>query len=363
MKRTILSAAVVVLMWGVMSGAAGLKDLEKAIAAKDEAKAGAILKENPGLVNLPKERDEEDRRYAPLVRAVQSGNTGMVELLIKNGADVNALDWRGNTALYHGMENFPEDMKLAEALLKAGADPNKGVYPPLLGAVQNQHKELAKLLRKNGAKLDVVGKSGVTVLDMAALAGDLEMAKEAIAAGIDVNKESAGGVTPICGAAADGRIEMVKFLIQKGAKVDVKSDRGTLLFWALSGNSENMLEMVELLITHKVDVHRETRFGSAMTEAAEKANLKVLQAVMKAGGDVNAPAGEARKTPLMAAARASRPENVKYLLLKGADAAKTDKEGKTALDYAIKGAGKNAKTDETVKVLEEEAAKRKQKGG
>ena len=100
------------------------------------ARVGALLEENPSLVNA---RDA-------------SGNTphcaigyfelGVVEKLLAHGADVNAPDNKGTTPLH---------------ILAAGVPPNlppspKSVYPPGIG-LQDIHLKIAELLLARGADL------------------------------------------------------------------------------------------------------------------------------------------------------------------------------------------------------------------
>lgn len=54
-----------------------------------------------------------------MIKAAHEGHKDAVELLLSRGADVNAEDEEGNTALSRAMENGYKD--LAELLLKNGA--------------------------------------------------------------------------------------------------------------------------------------------------------------------------------------------------------------------------------------------------
>jgi ankyrin repeat protein len=361
MKRTIWSVLLVVFVNGVLAGAAGVEDLENAIVAKQNEKVEAILKENPGLAN-PKAK--KGGREAPIFFAVMRGNGQALELLIKNGADVNVVNRRGNTPLYELATNVELDLEQMEALLKAGADINGGAYPVLLFAVREGKGELEQFLRKNGARLDVASKDGTTLLHGAAEAGNLRVVKEALEAGIDVNKLDGAGTTALFYAARLRRLEAMKYLIEKGARVNIKAKRmGTPLHAAVWGDSKHVLEAVQLLLANKADPNAVTGYGSVLVDAASKENSKVLRALVEAGGDVNAPANDERWTPLIAAARVSRLENVKYLLEKGADGGKRDRYGYTALDHARKAERENEWKADTVKVLEEDSAARKAKGG
>jgi ankyrin repeat protein len=58
----------------------------------------------------------------PLVFAASIGNTELARVFIENGADVNAQDLHGQTALKHAA--YQGRIELAEKLLEKGADIN-----------------------------------------------------------------------------------------------------------------------------------------------------------------------------------------------------------------------------------------------
>ena len=69
-----------------------------------------------------------------------------------------------------------------------------------------------------GTDVNIINKSGKTVLTRAAAKGHVECLKELIAAGASINKEDNDGETALIGAAIQDGIECLKELIDAGKK-------------------------------------------------------------------------------------------------------------------------------------------------
>ena len=159
---------------------------------------------------------------SPVADAAMRGDAAAVRALIADGADVNAAQGDGMTALHWAASN--RDPGLARMLVEAGADIGAGTrigrYTPLHVAAQAGAGEVAEVLLGAGAEPDAaitVG-GGARPLHLAAASGSERAVWALVAAGADVNAaEESWAQTPLIFAASKGRTEVVAALLDAGA--------------------------------------------------------------------------------------------------------------------------------------------------
>jgi len=169
-----------------------------------------------------------------------------------------------------------------------------------------------------------------------AMRGNVEVIKDLIAEGVDVNMESYDGTTPLHVAIAKENLEIVEFLISKGAYVHLKHwyNNSTLLH--LAAGKEN-LDIVKLLVSKGLDVNAKDKGDyTPLHEAAKNPNVAIAEFLVAQGADVNAKCNHSLvPTPLhWAVISNSNVKVVELLVSKMADVNAKDENGKTMLHHA-----------------------------
>jgi ankyrin repeat protein len=256
----------------------------------------------------------------PLHCAARYGHKEVAELLIAEGADVNAKDTRGRTPIDLAINQGRKEM----AKLLASKSGDVSLYiAAYIGDLQTVEKFIDR-----SANLDAKDQKGKTALHYAAKAGEIGAAKLLIAKGADVN---AGDWTPLQEAAYHSK-EMVELLLAKGA--EIKTGEWTALHSALDAQR---FDIVELLLAKGADANITDDEGhTPLHIAASYAAWRypqIVELLVSYGTDINGK-DNAGKTALSYAIEYARIEIVQLLIAKGANVNERDADGRTPLWYA-----------------------------
>ena len=158
---------------------------------------------------------------SPVAEAAARGDLEAVRTLLQNGADVNAPQGDGMTALHWAAER--DAVEMVQTLVAAGATLETttriGAYTPLhLASRAGSAKAVAALLKAGGNPKAVSTAGGATPLHLAAAAGSVAAIRALLDRGAVIDaRESAAGQTPLMFAASYGRVATVEVLLERGA--------------------------------------------------------------------------------------------------------------------------------------------------
>ena len=260
---------------------------------------------------------------AALADAAEELDRAAIRALLDKGADVNAPQVDGMTALHWA--TYRDDSETVRLLLEAGANAtaeNRYGVTPLSLACTNGNAEVVELFLDAGVDANTSLPGGETALMTAARTGTVEVVKALLSRGADVHaKEARRGQTALMWAAAEGHTEVVEELIKAGADVDARIASGftPLLFAAREGRPG----VVRMLLDAGADVNDTIRppkgvlsqargylgaprFGATpLLLAAANAHFELAADLLEAGADPNA--GVPGYTVLHAIARVRKP--------------------------------------------------------
>ncbi|XP_060805140.1 L-asparaginase 1-like [Amyelois transitella] len=185
---------------------------------------------------------------ALLTNAIERDDERGVKKMLDMGADINAQNTEGRTALHIAIDRGSKSM--VEFLMKNGANVHLKTRvgeTPLLTAIQRDDIAMIDSLLKCGAHLSSVGsKSICELLSLATRSGSNSRVMSLIAAGADVNLADELKQTSLHKAVLCSSLEMTTCLLNEGARVDVKDVMNfTPLDYARKLNQDVIVKLLE----------------------------------------------------------------------------------------------------------------------
>lgn len=158
----------------------------------------------------------------PLFIASAKGHVNIVELLLKNGADINAKEKRGWTPIMAAVQN-ENNASVVQILLKHEATVNDksnyGITALIIASSKESNIEVVKMLLEKGA--DIEAKGGYaqkeTPLIVAAFRGNTNIAEILLDYGANIEAKNSDGETALLVAIRHRKINTANLLLKRGA--------------------------------------------------------------------------------------------------------------------------------------------------
>ena len=319
------------------------------------------------------------------VGSVTSGkNVQVVKLLLKHGANVNAVCSKGETALYRACES--RQVKVVQLLLDAGADVNlttSQAYPLIVACTVDclaqfglvflhDHDDddvekaqisssvaVIRLLLESGANVNSKCPTGGTALHRAIHSGLTDAVRLLLEVGADVGDYIESSTEhPLIIACSQGSAQILDLLLQRSTKSNFSSPLTNLLDIAVE---KGFIDVADVLIKHGADVNKATPDGkTALVIAYERRNFAAVELLLRSGADPNVkvlhidpnsyvsryqPVHIAGVPLLILAARSGDDAVVKMLLQYGAEVNWRNDDGNSVLHDAATSAVTKALVD------------------
>jgi ankyrin repeat protein len=228
------------------------------------------------------------------------------------------------------------------AFLDGGIDINRrGAfgYTPLIAAAKYSQLEIAKVLCARGADLNMAtdvaelyGEWGSTALLWAARNCHLKMARLLMDKGAEVGRPGGEGDTPLMVSARENCQTLVRWLVAKGAAVEAvrEYDGATALIEAVSAGS---IDVADYLIKNGANLKARDRLGRSMLSlSAASANFLEVRYFLEKGLPVNDQDKNGGSAIFYAIGSSLESQYIlEYLLSHGADPRLKNKQGVSPL--------------------------------
>lgn len=256
-----------------------------------------------------------------LANLIQQGERDSALQLIRRGADVNATQADGTSALHWAV--YQVDEQLVDALLRAEAKPdliNNFGSSPLAEAIKVGNFALVEKLLKAGADANYRNQDDQSALMLAVSIGSVEIAELLISRGAEVNiVEKLTGQTALMWAAGLGSAPLTRLLLDNGADA---SARSFINDWPAQITGEPRAQ------------YRAAAGLTTLQFAVRSGCTECVDMLLAAGASIDEPTPEG-VTPLMIAIDNTHYGLALHLLDKGANPHIWDWWGRTALYTAI----------------------------
>ncbi|XP_076395542.1 uncharacterized protein LOC143265743 isoform X1 [Megachile rotundata] len=300
--------------------------------------------------------------------AARNGNNQLVQILIKNGANVNVDSRNMKTPLAAAVESNCKEV--VETLISNGANVDAANGAALSSAVFFGHKDIIKVLLDNNANIHLSHVKDTTLLHLTATRGETEIVNVLIEKGANINATNNDGITPLHCAVSAGYRDTVELLLLKGANVNANSTEGTPLHSAVA--KDGGIDIVKILLNNGADVsikdlknrtalelavaHNQPECVKLLLSKSEKrdinakgndnwtvlhiavqrGDLEMIKCLIEEGSDVNA-RNTAGSKPIHIAARDGFRYVVEFFLSNGCSIHELGVANQTLLHYAALG--------------------------
>lgn len=278
--------------------------------------------------------------HTPLHHSVSRGHEATAQLLLENGANINAMDEGGRTPLLLAVDF--RRLSMLQLLLRYRPHLDIAVKingTPLIAACKHESLEIAQELIAHGANVNQIGWYR-TPIEVAVTRNSEDIVMFLLRHGADVNLVAPGKLaqSPLKAAVRNKSTYMMELLLQHGANIRSWDNSGLPILSRALEQGSGSASIIKILLSHGANPNGSDSLGeSPLIHALASGNEWVMPILLEYGADVNQTGSVYYYTPLITAADKGDVSVVKVLLDHGADIHTKDHNGRTAADKAALG--------------------------
>ena len=281
--------------------------------------------------------DEYKQKYTYSEDALED----ILQFFIEGGIDIDVKDKDGKTALIYEVESMgrtstyqtkknkdafvnilKKHIKRVHLLMTFGADVNavdNDGQTALIWASKYGLDSIVDLLLEHNAKVDIQAKNDATALMWASLRNHISTVQSLLEHKADMNAVSNNGNSALMLACRENRKNVALKLLLYGADTSLQNvDGDTALILASKKNHISAVRSL-LFYAKKIDIEKTNKFGkTALMEACGQEHREIIEILLEKGASINI-ADKKGDTPLLYALRRHDNAIIEFLIEKGAD--------------------------------------------
>ncbi|KAH8632718.1 hypothetical protein IG631_11352 [Alternaria alternata] len=246
-----------------------------------EISARLLIAVDPTMIN-----GQDKSKRTPLLVAAELGHSEIVNLLLEEGADVNARSEFGNALYAASYYNRKETVDL---LLSKGLDieARGGIFGNALQVASYKgNREVVALLLDKGADINAQGGTYGNALEAASSRGEFGIVKLLLEKGANVKARGGLYGDAVQAASRHGHKGCLELLLDKGADVNTQGIYGD----SVTGFYRNALEAASLgnhkeIVARLLEKGADVNVGGALQEALLHNHIEIMELLLNKGAD------------------------------------------------------------------------------
>ncbi|XP_055848926.1 putative ankyrin repeat protein RF_0381 [Episyrphus balteatus] len=228
--------------------------------------------------------------YILLLKSIKLKNNEITELLLNEGSRVNRKRNKrmpSNTPLHLAIENG--DLKLTEMLLDNGADINannvNGLSPLVLAISKKKEEIIDLIIRKRSDCINDRCKEGICPLHAAAEHGLSHVIQKLLQNGANVDVKTAAECTALQYVCRKGNLEIIELLLNNNANINPRTHHTWAPLYLAIDNCH--VDAAKLLMIRGANINNKSKNGKTVLSCAIEKCLWLVEDILKYSPDIN----------------------------------------------------------------------------